>query len=309
MLKAFKIVSPQPKTDENRIPAVIHLDLDGSTHIYRIHGWSYEAQDDPLFETGLQRALDFFDKVKVRATLFVIAEDLNHPGKRGLIKEAVKRGHEIASHSFTHRKLTTLVSEEKRREIFESRERIMTGLGVEVLGFRAPDFDIDREVLELVDMAGYLYDSSLFSDVRFARKVGVTRLSRLPHRPLENRSLVELPLPGYAPLPLPFHPCYSLVLGTWYFRLGLRKFRRTDIPLVLLFHLTDFADPLPTHRLTGRKSRLFTLSHMKSEHKHYRCEEMLEIVRREYTFVNTRSLVQSLTTAPPGAQASCLQNG
>ncbi|HWP48958.1 MAG TPA: polysaccharide deacetylase family protein [Candidatus Limnocylindrales bacterium] len=288
---------------------MIHLDLDGGTQIYRIHGWSYEAQDDPLFETGLQQALDFFDKVKVRATLFVIAEDLNHPGKCGLIKEAVKRGHEIASHSFTHRKLTTLVFEEKRREIFESRERIMTGLGVEVFGFRAPDFDIDREVLELVDRAGYLYDSSLFSDVRFARKVGVTGLSRLPHRPLENRSLVELPLPGYAPLPLPFHPCYSLVLGTWYFRLGLRKFRRTGTPLVLLFHLTDFADPLPTHRLTGWKSRLFTLSHMKGEPKRHRCEEMLEIVRREYTFVDTRALVQNVTTAPPGAQASCLQNG
>jgi hypothetical protein len=286
MIKASAVVSPQPQVSEERIPAVVHLDLDGGSHIYRIHGWSYEAQDDPLFETGLQQALKFFDKFKVRATLFVIAEDLNNPCKSELIQEAMRQGHGIASHSFTHRRLTTLNRDEKYREIFESRERIATRLGVEVQGFRAPYFEIDRETLELVAAAGYTYDSSLFLNSRFIQKIEATGLKESPYYTIENSPLREMPLPSYGPLPLPFHPCYSLVLGTWYFHLGLRRFRQTHAPFILLFHLTDFADPLPTHFLCNWKTKLFTLSYLNGAYKRKRCEEILEIVGRNYTLID-----------------------
>jgi peptidoglycan/xylan/chitin deacetylase (PgdA/CDA1 family) len=282
----------------DRLSAAIHLDLDGGTHIFRVHGWRHETDDDPLFETGLRQALDFFDSAKMAATLFVIAEDLKNPRKRELIKEAVRRGHEIASHSLTHRKLTTLDRSAKRREIFESRERIATQLGVQVRGFRAPAFDIDRESLELVGAAGYTYDSSLFPNNRSAHKVGVPELSVIPHGSLNSHSLIELPLPLHTPLPLPFHPCYSLVFGTWYFRAGLRAFRRRRAPLVLLFHLTDFADPLPDELLHGWKSKFFTLSYMSSEHKRERCEHMLELVQREYNVIDTTSLLAMYAKAP-----------
>jgi hypothetical protein len=277
--------------------AVIHLDLDGASAIYRVHGCSFDADRDGLFETGLQNALDFFRKAKVQATLFVIAEDLGDPRKVELLAEAVKRGHEIASHTLTHRKLTALDRDEKRREIFESRERIAAKLGVDARGFRAPGFAIDNESLELIDAAGYAYDSSLFPETKFARKIGVTKLSAAPHQLLENRRLVELPLPAYAPLPAPFHPCYSLVLGTWYFRLGLRRFRQTGSPLVVLFHLTDFSDPLPNHQLPNWRAKFYTLSHMTREVKWRRCEQMLELVRNHYWIADTLSLLPTTEKA------------
>jgi Polysaccharide deacetylase len=271
--------------------AVIHLDLDGASAIYRVHGWPYDADHDRLFDTGLRHALEFFDRAKVRATLFVIAEDLDHPRKRELIAQGVRQGHEIASHSLTHRKLTTLKYHDKRREVFESRGRIATKLGVEVRGFRAPEFDIDYESLDLIDDAGYTYDSSVFHQTRFARKIGAVKLSASPHYPLENGRLVELPLPMYAPLPVPFHPCYSLVLGTWYFRLGLRRFQQTGLPLVLLFHLTDFSDPLPNDQLPNWRARFYTLSHISREEKWRRCEQMLELVRHNHGIADTSSLL------------------
>ncbi len=261
---------------------MIHLDMDGGAHIFHAHGWDYQFQDDPLFVTGLRRGLDFFERMKARATLFVIAEDLDDPRKRELLQEAARRGREIASHSLTHRKLTTLARDEKRREIFESRARLASELGVEVCGFRAPGFELDRESLELIDEAGYTYDSSLFPSADFARRIGVDQLSASPHRPLDGRQLVEMPMPAYSPLPVPFHPCYSLVLGEWYFRLGLRMFRRTGAPLTLLFHLTDFADPLPEDRLPNLMARIYTLSHLSAETKLRRCERMLRLVQREY---------------------------
>lgn len=279
----------------DRLQAAIHLDLDGGAHVFRTHGWRYEARDDLLFATGLQTALDFFDEAGVRATLFVIAEDLAEPRKRELIRDAVRRGHDIASHSLTHRDLTTLGRAEKWREIFESRERLAQSLGVEVAGFRAPGFAMDRESLQMIAEAGYQYDSSLFPTAEVANRVGLTAVSVSPERPLPDQPLVELPMPAYRPLPFPFHPCYSLVLGAWYFRLGLRLFRRTQAPLVLLFHLTDFADPLPKALLPHRRARVYTLSHLGSEAKRRRCARMLKIVAREYQLVPTGTLLAMIS--------------
>jgi peptidoglycan/xylan/chitin deacetylase (PgdA/CDA1 family) len=273
--------------------ATIHLDLDSCVHVYRAHGWSYDADDDPLFETGLRRALDFFARAGVRATLFVIAENLDDPRKRMLLTEAVRQGHEIASHSLTHRRLTALRRDEKRREIFESRERLMRELGVEARGFRAPGFALDRESFELVDEAGYAYDSSLFPRSGFARRIGADQMSESPHRPFTGRRLLELPMPAYAPLPFPFHPSYSLALGMWYFRLGLRRFQRARAPLTLLFHLTDFADPLPEERLPNLMARIYTLSNLDAQTKLQCCGQMLELVRRNYQLVETTQLLLS----------------
>jgi hypothetical protein len=275
----------------SRSLATIHLDLDSSVHVYRAHGWTYEADDDPLFETGLRRALKFFSRAGVCATLFVVAEDLDDPRKREMLAEAIRRGHEIASHSLTHRKLTALTRDEKRREIYESRERLKRELGVEALGFRAPGFALDRESFELIDEAGYTYDSSLFSMKSFARRIGVDQLSAAPSRPAPDRRLVELPLPAYRPLPFSFHPCYSLTLGMWYFRLGLRQFQRFRAPFTLLFHLTDFADPLSEERLPNLMARIYTLSQLDVRTKLQCCGQMLELVRREYQLVATSQLL------------------
>jgi hypothetical protein len=268
----------------SRQPAVIHVDLDGTPDIFEAHGWRYTGSGDPLFHSGLRHALDFFDALQVRATLFVIARQLEDPTKRILLRQAVRRGHEIASHTLTHRWLTTLDPAAKRSEIFESRERIASALGVPVEGFRAPGFRIDLESLRLIAEAGYRYDSSLFPNASVRRS---------PHRPLPDRSLIELSMPGCAPLPFPFHPCFSLVLGMAYYRLALRRFRAHHVPLVFLFHLTDFADPLPVSHADGWGSRFYTLSHLSGEHKRNRCRRMLEAVRRDFQITTTKELLQN----------------
>ncbi len=274
------MITPSLIAELEKVPAAVHVDLDGAAHIFRFHGWPYAGSDDPLFESGLRRALEFFDATGVRATLFVIAEDLDHPRKRELLQEAVARGHEIASHSVTHRRLTDLGRQDKRREIVESRERLQNVLGVEVRGFRAPGFAVDQEAVEFIDAAGYDYDSSFLA----------RRNPPVPLPPQGGR-LLELPIPMHGVLPLPFHPCYSLVMGKWLFRSGLRQFRRTGAALVLLFHLTDLADPLPADRLPGPMARFYTLSYLSAEHKQRRCREMLDWVRRDYELVDTGRLV------------------
>jgi polysaccharide deacetylase len=275
-----------------RPPAVLHVDLDGAAHIYRAHGWTLTAPYDPLFESGLRNMLALLERRRLKATLFVIAEDVADPRKRELLEEARDRGHEIASHSVTHRWLTRLAPEERRRELEESRDLLARVLGVTVAGFRAPGFAIDEESLAMVEAAGYRYDSSLFPGPR--RRAGRARASsEWPHTALAGRRLIELPLPSHAPLPFPFHPSYSLVLGLRYFRTGLDRFLRRQVPLTLLFHLTDVADPVPAEWLPGWRSRFFTLSYLSTATKLRRCEAMLDLVQQDFTVTETARLLDS----------------
>ncbi|MGE0622644.1 MAG: carbamoyltransferase C-terminal domain-containing protein [Pseudomonadales bacterium] len=239
----------------------------------------------------MRNMLDLFEESRVRATLFTIASDLLQPKKKALIREAVQRGHQLASHSVTHANLQQLDRTAKRREIFDSKAMIEDFSGQAVQGFRAPNYSIDRESFELIDEAGYRFDSSSFPTSKFARLLGVSGLRHEPHRPLQGNDLLELPLPAYAPAPFPFHPSYSLMLGISYFKLGLRRHLEKRVPLTLLFHLIDFSGPLDSGKLSFFQKR-FTLSHLPPEAKLTTCREIIGLVKNSYEITSTEVLIE-----------------
>ncbi|RMD80962.1 MAG: hypothetical protein D6815_12980 [Candidatus Dadabacteria bacterium] len=297
-----------PKTDEQqsrsgRPAAVVHLDLDGASHIFRAHGRLYGGEADAVFDSGLTRALAFFERHGIRATLFTIAEDLGDRLKRARLMEAVKCGHEIASHSLTHGDLRRMTAEEQELEIRESRMRLSQSLGTEVIGFRAPGFGWVDDLPQKLAAAGYRYDSSRFwSPNRDSAAVaGVGRGQSRFARTLG--SIIELPLPAYRPLPLPFHPSYAAVLGLAYFRIGLARWRRLGMPLVLLFHLVDFSDPLPAALAPGVRNRLFTLSFLSTERKEVLCHRILALVRERYRMISTIELLGEVRSRPLGERS------
>jgi peptidoglycan/xylan/chitin deacetylase (PgdA/CDA1 family) len=285
-------------------PAAIHVDLDGASDIFRMWGWPF-AGADTVFETGLRGALDLFDANGVRATLFVIADSLDQPRKRALIEDAVRRGHEIGSHTATHPDLLQQDSARKREEIARSREKIEQALGVRVRGFRAPGYRLDRECIELLAASGYAWDASAFPTATFSARLQ-TPLDRLlaPHRPLAGSDFLELPLPDHRPVPVPFNPSYAHLFGLSYYRWGLNRAARRGLPLVMLFHLIDFSDPLPAAQLNGWKSRIATLSLISGEKKRRRCRQMLDEIRARFRVVPTTDLIREveaqLAAAPAG---------
>ncbi len=168
--------------DRSQPCAVVHVDLDGSSAIYRHHGWAYEYADDPLFASGMKNMLAFLKRNDVRATMFTIGSDVEDDQKREWLIEAVRQGHEIASHSLTHPHLSRLSFEEKRTEIAKSRELLTHELDTTVNGFRAPGYEIDRDCLELLERYGYTYDSSAFPTPAFARRLNVYPVQAGPDR-------------------------------------------------------------------------------------------------------------------------------
>jgi len=272
---------------------VIHVDLDGGKNIFAHHGLDHPWDDDTIYVSGMTHLLEFLEHNQLTATLFVVAEDLDDPSKKALLERAVAAGHEIASHSHTHAELDDLDPKARRREVFESKRRLEQELGVEVKGFRAPSYQIDRELFEMLGEAGYRWDSSAFATPAFSRRLRVPSVLQVPAKPLLDTDVFEIPLPAHKPAPFPFHPCYSLLLGYRYFSRCLRRFERCGAPLVLLFHLTDFADPLPRERRKGWKGRLYTLSTMSAARKRLRCQRILDRVLESFVVTTTSELLDA----------------
>lgn len=114
-------------------------------------------------ETNFMRLLDIFSQKNVQATCFFLgwaAERFPH-----LVKEAKERGHEIASHGYSHKLAYEMSPDEFLADIRRAKEIIEDASGMPVLGYRAPGFSVTEATPWFFDkliQAGYTYDSSVF---------------------------------------------------------------------------------------------------------------------------------------------------
>ncbi len=148
------------------LPSIFSIDVEDWFHILDIPGAPQAASWDALpshVEANALRLLDVLDEHRAKATCFFLGwVARRHPR---LVKEAARRGHEIASHGFAHR----LVYHMSRREFFEdasvSRLTLEDLSGSRVLGYRSAGFSVTERVdwfFETLAEAGYRYDSSVF---------------------------------------------------------------------------------------------------------------------------------------------------
>ena len=290
----------------NRPALAIHVDLDGARQIFRAHGRAFSGDGDPIFASGMANMLRLFSDVGVRATLFVIAEDVRDPLKRSAIAEAAKGGHELASHTVTHPNLLLLNSTERRREIVESKAMIEDALGLPVSGFRAPGYSMDAESLRILSDSGYEYDSSVLPNAAFERRLARPRAElRRPQRFEEFGGIVELPLPGPAPLSFPIGPSFALAFRAWpLFHLMMARAAARGHSTVLLFHLIDFAAPLERAALGSARMSIFTLSTRSAAAKYRACQRMLRVVQRRFRLTATRELLAPFRRLGEGVPAT-----
>jgi polysaccharide deacetylase family protein (PEP-CTERM system associated) len=107
--------------------------------------------------------LDLFAERSVHVTCFFlgwVARRYPH-----LVREAVSRGHEIASHGYSHRLVYTMSRDEFLADIGLAKDVIEDAGARRVLGYRAPGFSVTRQVpwfFDAVERGGYLYDASVF---------------------------------------------------------------------------------------------------------------------------------------------------
>ena len=138
--------------------------------------------------------LDLLARHDTRATFFTVGwVARKHPA---LLKRIAQGGHEIASHTFWHRKVSRLTPEEFRADIREGKCALEDASGTLVRGFRAPTFSIrpgGEWAFDILLEEGHIYDSSLFPIRR--PDYGYPAAPPTPHlihRPAGT--LLELPL-------------------------------------------------------------------------------------------------------------------
>jgi polysaccharide deacetylase family protein (PEP-CTERM system associated) len=118
-------------------------------------------------ERNFERLLAMFEEKNVRVTCFFlgwVAEKFP-----SLVKEAVRHGHEIASHGYAHRLVYQLTPEAFYEDALRSKNILEDIAGRAVWGYRSAGFSVTRDTEWFFDKlveAGYVYDSSVFPATR-----------------------------------------------------------------------------------------------------------------------------------------------
>jgi polysaccharide deacetylase family protein (PEP-CTERM system associated) len=114
---------------------------------------------EPRVERNTHEVLDLLGEAGVKSTFFVLGWiAARYPA---LVRRMSDEGHEVASHSDTHRRLYDLSPDDLEADLARARETLEQLTGTPVLGLRAPTFSVNDQVLDCVARAGYWYDSSL----------------------------------------------------------------------------------------------------------------------------------------------------
>lgn len=132
---------------------------------------AFAARVDPRDWPGFQRRAEpcleqlgaLLDRYDSRATLFVLGWMVPHLAP--LLRELIRRGHELACHGDAHEHLSRLNAQQLREDLHRARGRIEDALGVCPRGYRAPTFSITRDTawaFDVVIAAGFQYDASIF---------------------------------------------------------------------------------------------------------------------------------------------------
>lgn len=121
--------------------------------------------EDPVDQVpeAVRPILNLLDRYETKATFAIlgtVAEQ--HPE---LVEEINSKGHEIASHAWSHKTLYELGKDGFEEEVKKSVKILKYITGEDPIGFRAPSFSMDNSTkwaLDILVKYGFKYDASIF---------------------------------------------------------------------------------------------------------------------------------------------------
>jgi len=280
----------------------LSFDIEDWFHIVEIDAlddpdqWPKLSDESSLVERYTELILSICAEHDTKATFFLLGWIADrHPA---LVRRIAEAGHELATHSYWHRKVYELSPREFREDIQRSIDAIHTAAGPDlaapVLGFRAPSFSITQGAEWALDTLldlGIRYDASLFPAKRGHGGYPCEPGAHLVTAP-SGRTIPELPM-SIAPIgvgPIAKSMCYS---GGGYLRLltrgmieqGIKSELAAGRPTVVYLHPRDFAPdcprvPMPPHRrfkcYVGCATTERKLRTLLARHRWSTCRDALE---------------------------------
>lgn len=183
--------------EHQSVKCIFSVDVEDWFHILDLPSTPPISEWDALpsrVENNFLILLDIFAEKNAHVTCFFlgwVAQKFPH-----LVREAMKRGHEIASHGYGHRLVYRMSREEFLEDAQKSKTIIEDAAGRPVRGYRSAGFSVTEDTpwfFEMLMEAGYQYDSSVFPAPRGHGGLDGGQLAPFLHRG-SSRSLVEFPI-------------------------------------------------------------------------------------------------------------------
>lgn len=184
---------------------------------------------------AVRKLLNLLDERDQKITFFVVANLCDNHLE--FLEEIRDRGHEIASHSYTHPNLTELDQDELEKEVRGSKDRLEEELDIQVKGFRAPELRINEAVYEEIEAAGYKYDSSKIPSFKIPGWYGgygkfkPHKLGNITEIPLSANPITKTPISGF----------FFRTLGTKHLNWSIKQLHRRNITPVVYIHPFELA--------------------------------------------------------------------
>jgi len=210
-------------------------------------------------ERNTERILDIFAEQRVRATFFMlgwVAE--RYPG---VVRRLVAEGHELASHGYSHVRVTEQTPDEFREDVIRNKHLLEDLAGSAVAGYRAASYSIGEKnlwALDVLQETGHRYSSSIYP-IRHDL-YGMPNAPRFPFFPNGAGGLLEIPVTTVQLFQQKL-PCG----GGGYFRLlpyavsrwAMRRVNQQDgKPCIFYFHPWEIDPDQPRQQGIGLKTRV-----------------------------------------------------
>ncbi len=133
---------------------------------------------EPRYEQNTRKTLDLLDELNTKATFFVLGWIAEQNPQ--LIREIVRRGHEVASRGFYHRSLKNLTADEFREDLRRTNHALETAAGQKIVGYRSAEklnYEKDAWIFDVLAEENFIYDASFLparadeKARRFARRI------------------------------------------------------------------------------------------------------------------------------------------
>lgn len=216
-------------------------------------GFNPDKCNDLVIDSTLP-LLKLLDKYNVKATFFVLGTVIEkYPF---LIKEIDKKGHEIASHGYSHTPIIKLTKESFEKEIIKCKKLTYKAIKKYPVGFRAPSFTLSNEtkwILPILKKHGFKYDSSIFPFK--SRYYGVEYASKIPYkisfddvRVESDCGITEYPIQIIRILGIPFiitGGFYFRLYPIWFIKIAISYLNIKNVPINLFIHPWELHRDLP----------------------------------------------------------------